>query len=95
MQFHTRQKSSSALVLVHRQHHDVIDTLKQALPLQRNIDSFRTHSCTTLMGNDCLVTHEGGCHCGAVRFEFAAEANLVAWDCNCESCPPQQAEPLD
>lgn len=47
------------------------------------------------MGNDRLVMHKGGCHCGAVRFEFAAEANLVAWDCNCVSYPLQEAELLD
>jgi hypothetical protein len=33
-----------------------------------------------------LRTHAGGCHCGAVRFEFDAPADLVAWDCNCSIC---------
>lgn len=33
-----------------------------------------------------LVTHAGGCHCGAVRFEMDAPAHLVAWDCNCSIC---------
>lgn len=33
-----------------------------------------------------LVTHRGGCHCGAVRFEVEAPARIVAWDCNCSDC---------
>ncbi|GBF92712.1 centromere V [Raphidocelis subcapitata] len=33
-----------------------------------------------------LRTHSGACHCGAVRFEFDAPADLVAWDCNCSIC---------
>lgn len=33
-----------------------------------------------------LVTHRGGCHCGAVRFEMRAPEHLVAWDCNCSIC---------
>jgi hypothetical protein len=33
-----------------------------------------------------LVTHRGGCHCGAVRFEVDAPANLLVHDCNCSIC---------
>ena len=33
-----------------------------------------------------LVTHRGGCHCGAVKFEVSAPAALVALDCNCSIC---------
>lgn len=33
-----------------------------------------------------LVTHRGGCHCGAVRFEVKAPAVLEANDCNCSIC---------
>jgi hypothetical protein len=33
-----------------------------------------------------LVTHRGGCHCGAVAFEVEAPADLVAHDCNCSIC---------
>lgn len=33
-----------------------------------------------------LVTHRGGCHCGAVRFEVDAPASLVVHDCNCSIC---------
>lgn len=33
-----------------------------------------------------LVTHRGGCHCGAVRFEVDAPAALIAYDCNCSIC---------
>lgn len=32
------------------------------------------------------VTHTGGCHCGAVRFEVRAAANIVAYECNCSIC---------
>jgi hypothetical protein len=33
-----------------------------------------------------LVTHCGGCHCGAVRFEVDAPARLLVHDCNCSIC---------
>jgi hypothetical protein len=33
-----------------------------------------------------LVTHRGGCHCGAVAFEVNAPARLTASDCNCSIC---------
>lgn len=33
-----------------------------------------------------LVTHRGGCHCGAVRFTVEAPARLVVHDCNCSIC---------
>ena len=33
-----------------------------------------------------LVTHRGGCHCGAVAFEVEAPAQLTAFDCNCSVC---------
>lgn len=32
------------------------------------------------------VSHRGGCHCGAVRFEVEAPADIVAQDCNCSMC---------
>jgi hypothetical protein len=32
------------------------------------------------------ITHTGGCHCGRVRFEVDAPANLVADECNCSIC---------
>jgi len=32
------------------------------------------------------VTHTGGCHCGAVRFEIDAPARLDADRCNCSIC---------
>ena len=32
------------------------------------------------------VTHQGGCHCGAVRFEVEAPAYLEVTDCNCSIC---------
>jgi len=30
--------------------------------------------------------HEGGCHCGAVRFEVAAPAAVEIDECNCSIC---------
>lgn len=33
-----------------------------------------------------MITHHGGCHCGRVRFEFQASANLNASECNCSIC---------
>jgi len=33
-----------------------------------------------------LVTHIGGCHCGTVRFEVDAPAELEARLCNCSIC---------
>lgn len=33
-----------------------------------------------------LVTHRGGCHCGQVRFEVQAPAQVEALDCNCSIC---------
>lgn len=32
------------------------------------------------------VTHHGGCHCGAVRFEVDAPADIAAVRCNCSIC---------
>ena len=33
-----------------------------------------------------LVTHRGGCHCGAVAFEVQAPARLTVQECNCSIC---------
>ena len=33
-----------------------------------------------------MVRHTGGCHCGAVRFEVRAPADLEVHDCNCSIC---------
>lgn len=32
------------------------------------------------------VTHTGGCHCGKVRFEVRAPADLEVVECNCSMC---------
>jgi len=32
------------------------------------------------------VTHTGGCHCGAVRFEVDAPAHVEVYECNCSLC---------
>lgn len=33
-----------------------------------------------------LITHSGGCHCGAVRFEVMAPADIVVAECDCSMC---------
>ncbi|XP_071551221.1 centromere protein V-like [Panulirus ornatus] len=37
-----------------------------------------------------LVRHQGGCHCGAVRFEVLAPSVLTVIDCNCSICVKKQ-----
>ena len=32
------------------------------------------------------ITHSGGCHCGRVRFEVDAPADITASRCNCSIC---------
>jgi hypothetical protein len=32
------------------------------------------------------VKHQGGCHCGLVRFEVSAPADIEATECNCSMC---------
>ena len=32
------------------------------------------------------LTHRGGCHCGAVRFEVDAPAEIEVSECNCSIC---------
>jgi hypothetical protein len=33
-----------------------------------------------------MVVHTGGCHCGQIRFEVTAPAQLRVSDCNCSIC---------
>lgn len=33
-----------------------------------------------------MVKHFGGCHCGAVRFEVVAPAEVSVSECNCSIC---------
>ena len=33
-----------------------------------------------------MITHQGGCHCGRVRFEVDAPAELSIDECNCSMC---------
>jgi len=35
---------------------------------------------------DPLITHRGGCHCGAVVFEVEAPASVTVSECNCSIC---------
>ena len=36
--------------------------------------------------SDPRCRHAGGCHCGRVRFEVEAPADLELLDCNCSMC---------
>ncbi len=33
-----------------------------------------------------MTQHEGGCHCGKVRFRIAAPADITVLDCTCTIC---------
>ena len=33
-----------------------------------------------------MTTHHGGCHCGKIRFEVDAEADIKINECNCSIC---------
>ena len=33
-----------------------------------------------------MITHQGGCHCGKVRFEVTAPKELKVTECNCSIC---------
>jgi hypothetical protein len=33
-----------------------------------------------------MLTHHGGCHCGAVRFAVDAPARVTVSECNCSIC---------
>ena len=33
-----------------------------------------------------MTVHTGGCHCGAVRYEFTSEPDVVVHRCNCSIC---------
>jgi hypothetical protein len=33
-----------------------------------------------------MIKHTGGCHCGRVRFEVMAPAQIEVGDCNCSMC---------
>lgn len=35
---------------------------------------------------ELFVTHRGQCHCGRVKFECDAPANIIIWECNCSIC---------
>ncbi len=36
--------------------------------------------------NEELIKHTGGCHCGRVRFEVLAPAEIDVSECNCSIC---------
>ncbi|CAN0914742.1 Centromere protein V [Linum grandiflorum] len=33
-----------------------------------------------------LVNHNGGCHCGKIRWRVQAPSRVVAWNCSCSDC---------
>jgi hypothetical protein len=33
-----------------------------------------------------MVKHQGGCHCGEVRFEVDAPSSITVTECNCSIC---------
>ncbi|XP_048229726.1 centromere protein V isoform X3 [Ricinus communis] len=33
-----------------------------------------------------MTLHNGGCHCGRVRWLVKAPSSVVAWKCNCSDC---------
>ena len=38
------------------------------------------------MNRSAFVTHQGHCHCGGVRIEVVAPADIEALECNCSIC---------
>jgi hypothetical protein len=38
------------------------------------------------VAGDDAIPHRGGCHCGAVAFEFDAPTRIVVQECNCSIC---------
>jgi hypothetical protein len=45
-----------------------------------------SHRMASTDDSTALVLHRGGCHCGRVRFEVQAPADVEALDCNCSIC---------
>lgn len=37
-----------------------------------------------------LVKHQGGCHCGLIRFQVMAPPTITVVDCNCSICVKKQ-----
>lgn len=33
-----------------------------------------------------MIKHSGGCHCGRIRFDVEAPADIVVHECNCSIC---------
>uniref|UniRef100_A0A8C3US69 CENP-V/GFA domain-containing protein n=1 Tax=Catharus ustulatus TaxID=91951 RepID=A0A8C3US69_CATUS len=52
--------------------------------------AFQERHRLSLTGPGGLVKHTGGCHCGAVRFEVWASADLHVFNCNCSICTKKQ-----
>lgn len=39
-----------------------------------------------MVSNTSFVAHQGGCHCGAIKFKVQAPAEIDAVECNCSIC---------
>ncbi|CAG5877650.1 unnamed protein product [Menidia menidia] len=55
----------------------------------RRLELLNGTATSTVLGMD-LVKHEGGCHCGAVRFEVWSSSDLHVFHCNCSICTKKQ-----
>jgi hypothetical protein len=45
-----------------------------------------SNSTSSNQAPERIVTHQGSCHCGAVRFEVDAPVDLMVHECNCSIC---------
>ena len=50
----------------------------------KSLASHRGYTC--LANKAQMITHKGGCHCGAICFEVDAPAALEVTECNCSIC---------
>lgn len=75
------------------------DVLEMGAQTERWINFIRQHSVSPEEAAKLLldsyeykglVKHSGGCHCGAVRFEVWASADIHVFDCNCSICAKKQ-----
>ncbi len=39
-----------------------------------------------MKNSEGLINHKGGCHCGRIRFQVEAPAEIEALECNCSIC---------
>lgn len=51
-----------------------------------NLPAARSWSNLIVQSGGHLVKHAGGCHCGRIKFEVEAPAEIKAIECNCSIC---------